>query len=207
MLSFKTYLKKQEFSGRSLYNHFLNITIFFVWAKGEEDTLGLNENDWPEKPERDPEAYSEEEIKKMLETAAGTFRAIERGNGEKKDDRLLINAFLNSGLRDGELSHLTYGDIMRSILYGRSVQGPARLEDQRLETQRAGRGVADGQGDGAEEDRQQAGCRPDLSQRTRRGRHALNPDHSAHRQVGRGKGPRRQSQVSGDSHHVLAPGW
>ncbi len=111
MLSFKSYLKRQGFSGRSIYNHFLNITIFFVWAKGEEDTLGLNENDWPEKPERDPEAYSEEEIKLLLETAAKTFRGLERKKDEKKDDRLLINAFLNSGLRDGELSHLTYGDI------------------------------------------------------------------------------------------------
>jgi len=111
MLAFKTYLKRQKFSGRTLYNHFLNITIFFVWAKGEEDTLGLNENDWPEKPERDPEAYSEEEVKKILETAAGTFRGLKRKDGEKKDDRLLIHAFLNSGLRDGELSHLTYGDI------------------------------------------------------------------------------------------------
>jgi len=111
MLTFKTYLKRQKFSGRTLYNHFLNITIFFVWAKGEEDTLGLNENDWPEKPERDPEAYSEEEIKKMLETAARTFRGLERKAGEKRDDRLLLWAFLNSGLRDGELSHLTYGDI------------------------------------------------------------------------------------------------
>ncbi len=110
MLAFKTYLKRQKLSGRTLYNHFLNITIFFVWAKGEQDALGLNENDWPEKPERDPEAYSEEEIKKMLETAAGTFRGLER-KGEKKDDRLLLWAFLNSGLRDGELSHLTYGDI------------------------------------------------------------------------------------------------
>jgi integrase len=111
MLHFKTYLKKQEFSGRTLYNHFLNITIFFVWAKGEEDTLGLNENDWPEKPERDPEAYTEEEIKSLLETAAGTFHGLKRKKGEKHDDRLLLNAFLNSGLRDGELSHLTYGDV------------------------------------------------------------------------------------------------
>jgi len=113
MLHFKTYLKKQEFSGRTLYNHFLNITIFFVWAKGEEDTLGLNENDWPEKPERDPEAYTEEEIKLLLETAAKTWHGLEpeRGKKHKHDDRLLLNAFLNSGLRDGELSHLTYGDI------------------------------------------------------------------------------------------------
>jgi hypothetical protein len=37
MLAFKTYLKRQKFSGRSPYNHFLNIAIFFAWAKGEED--------------------------------------------------------------------------------------------------------------------------------------------------------------------------
>jgi len=111
MLHFKTYLKRQEFSGRSLYNHFVNIAIFFVWARGEEDTLGLKESDWPEKPERDPEAYTEEEIKLLLETAATTWRGIERKKGEKKDDRLLLWAFLNSGMRDGELSHLTYGDI------------------------------------------------------------------------------------------------
>jgi len=37
MLAFKTWLKRQKCSGRSPYNHFLNIAIFFVWAKGEED--------------------------------------------------------------------------------------------------------------------------------------------------------------------------
>jgi integrase len=111
MLNFKAYLKKKEFSGRSQYNHFLNMTIFFVWAKGEADTLGLKEGDWPDKPERDPEAYSDEEINKLLKTAATTFRGLKRQKGETKDDRLLLNAFLNSGLRDGELSHLTFGDI------------------------------------------------------------------------------------------------
>ena len=55
VLAFRTFLKRQKFSGRTLYNHFLNIA-FFVWAKGEEDTLGLKDNDWPEKAEHDPEA-------------------------------------------------------------------------------------------------------------------------------------------------------
>jgi integrase len=64
-----------------------------------------------DKPVTCPEAYTEEEIKSLLETAAGTFSGLERKKGEKHDDRLLLNAFLNSGLRDGELSHLTYGDI------------------------------------------------------------------------------------------------
>jgi integrase len=36
---------------------------------------------------------------------------LKRRKGEERDDRLLLNAFLNSGMRDDELSHLTYGDI------------------------------------------------------------------------------------------------
>jgi len=141
MLAFKTYLKRQKFSGRTLYNHFLNITIFFVWAKGEEDTLGLNENDWPEKPERDPEAYTEEEIKKLLETAAGTFRGLGQKDDEKKDDRLLLWAFMNSGLRDGELSHLTYGDI--DVKH--SVWKVRAKEDHNLKTKGSKRDVPVGE--------------------------------------------------------------
>jgi len=55
--------------------------------------LGLNDNDWPERPERDPEAYTEEEIEKLLETAAGTFRGSQRIDDKKKHDRLLLWAF------------------------------------------------------------------------------------------------------------------
>jgi integrase len=73
--------------------------------------LGIKKGDWPAKVERDPEAYTEEEIDKMLKAAAGTFRGIAKKEGEKRDDRLLLKAFLNSGLRDGELQHLSYGDI------------------------------------------------------------------------------------------------
>jgi integrase len=47
----------------------------------------------------------------MLKIAAGTFRGVSRKPGEKRDDRLLLWSFLKSGLRDGELQHLSYGDI------------------------------------------------------------------------------------------------
>ncbi len=141
MLGFKSYLKRKEFSGRTLYNHFLNVTIFFVWAKGEEDTLGLNDTDWPEKPERDPDAYSEEEIKKLLQAAAGTLRGLKKKEGEKKDDRLLLWAFLNSGLRDGELSHLTYGDI--DVKH--SVWKVRAKDDHNLKTQGSKRDVPVGE--------------------------------------------------------------
>jgi integrase len=111
LLQFKTYLKKQEFAGRTIYNHFLNVSIFLAWAKHPAEGLGIKKGDWPAKVERDPEAYTEEEIEKLLKAASGTFRGIAKKEGEKRDDRLLLKAFLNSGLRDGELQHLSYGDI------------------------------------------------------------------------------------------------
>jgi integrase len=111
LLGFKTYLKRQEFSGRTIYNHFLNVCIFLAWAKHPAKELGIKKGDWPPKVERDPEAYTEEEIDKLLKAASGTFRGIAKKEGEKRDDRLLLKAFLYSGLRDGELQHLSYGDI------------------------------------------------------------------------------------------------
>jgi integrase len=111
LLHFKTYLKKKEFSGRTVYNNFLNVCIFLAWAKHPAEGLGIKKGDWPSKPERDPEAYNEEEIDKMLKVASGTFRGIAKKAGEKRDDRLLLKSFLYSGLRDGELQHLAYSDI------------------------------------------------------------------------------------------------
>jgi integrase len=111
LLHFKTYLKKQEFAGRTVYNNFLNVCIFLAWAKHPAEGLGIKKGDWPPKVERDPEAYTEEEIDKLLKVASGTFRGIAKKNGEKRDDRLLLKAFLYSGLRDGELQHLSYNDI------------------------------------------------------------------------------------------------
>ena len=72
---------------------------------------GIKKGDWPPKTERDPDAYTEEEIDKMLKFAAGTFRGIAEKAGETRDDRLLLKSFLYSGLRDGELQHLAYNDI------------------------------------------------------------------------------------------------
>lgn len=112
LLAFKTFLKKQQMSDRSIYNHFLNAMIFLKWCKL---TTEIKKTDWPPKPEREPEEYHDDEIEKLLTRAAKTFRGVEKRKGDPtgpgSDDRLLLNAFLCSGLRDGEISHLTYGDI------------------------------------------------------------------------------------------------
>jgi integrase len=112
LLAFKTYLRKQDDLGdRAHYNHFLNVSVFFKWAKHPLICMGVRKNDWPVKNERAPEEYTSEEIEALLKAAAGTYRGRKKAKGEKKDDRLLLNSFRRSGLRDGEMSHLTYGDI------------------------------------------------------------------------------------------------
>jgi integrase len=95
LLSFKTYLRKQEMSERSIYNNFLNTMVFLKWCGVK---AGIKKEDWPRKPEREPEEYTDEEINKML-------------NAAEPEERLLLNSLLCSGLRSGEMAHLTYGDI------------------------------------------------------------------------------------------------
>ncbi|MGC1493357.1 MAG: site-specific integrase [Candidatus Acidiferrum sp.] len=95
LLAFKTFLKREELGQRTTYNHFLNVTIFLKWCA---QNVGIKKNDWPAKPEREPEEYHADEIEKLLKAA-------------NKNERLLLNAFLNTGMRDGEISHLTYADI------------------------------------------------------------------------------------------------
>lgn len=118
LLAFKTFLRKVVnekraggISERSIYNHFLDVTVFLKWAGYPAASLGIKKKDWPPKTEREPEEYHDDEINKMLKRAAKTLRGIEKHKGETEDDRLLLNSFLCSGLRDGELSHLIYGDI------------------------------------------------------------------------------------------------
>jgi integrase len=109
LLAFRSYLKKQTTGGErnfndcTIYHHFLNCMIFFKWCKEKAKpsinvNFELSKHDWPAKPERDLEAYEPDEIEAMLKNA-------------DEDDRLLLKAFLYSGLRDGEMAHLTYGDI------------------------------------------------------------------------------------------------
>jgi integrase len=149
LLQFKTYLKKQEFSGRTfsgrtIYNNFLNVCIFFAWAKHPAKDMGIKKGDWPPKPERDPEAYTVEEIDKMLKVASGTFRGIRKRAGEERDDRLLLKAFLNSGLRDGELQHLAYGDIdvKHSLWHVRPKEGQeVKAREHKLKTAESQRRV------------------------------------------------------------------
>lgn len=125
MLAFKLFLKKQEFEGRSIYNYFLNAMVFLAWAN---HLVSIKHADWPVKPERDPEEYHEDEILALL-------------NAAENGDRLLLNAFLNSGLRTGEMAHLTYGDID----FHHSLWSVKPKDDHNLKTKESQRAVPVGE--------------------------------------------------------------
>lgn len=95
MLKFKTDLRNEKLSERSVYNNFLNTMMFLKWCGVKP---GVLRGDWPDKVEREPEEYTEEEIVALL-------------NAARPSERLMLNSFLCSAIRSGELAHLTYGDI------------------------------------------------------------------------------------------------
>lgn len=101
-LAFKVRLKADDHTERqrSVYNNFLNLMIFLRWWHETEVSKALNisDSDWPPKLEREPEAYTDEELAKLLGEA-------------DNEERLLLHCFLCTGLRSGELEHLRYGDI------------------------------------------------------------------------------------------------
>ena len=72
--------------------NFANLMIFLRWAGIE---TGIKKSEWPERPERDPEEYSDEELTAMLKAADA-------------EERLVLKSFLFSGFRSGEIAHMTY---------------------------------------------------------------------------------------------------
>jgi integrase len=96
LLALKVYCKTvMEHEDGTVYNNFLNAMVFFKWAN---HPTGIKAEDWPKKPKPDPKEYSEEELEAMFRVA-------------NAEERLILKSFLFSAMRDGELAHLTYGDI------------------------------------------------------------------------------------------------
>ena len=107
ILEFKNRMRKmKDVSPRSVYNHFLNTSVFFKWAGHTFVSMGIKggkgkQSDWPSKFERAPEAYEKEELQALFKAA-------------DPDERLLFQAFVCSGIRDAEMAHLRYSDINKT---------------------------------------------------------------------------------------------
>jgi integrase len=96
LLAFKTYCKTvKKHADGTIYNNFLNAMVFLKWAN---HPTGIKTEDWPKKPKADPEEFSDEELESMFKVA-------------NAEERPVLKSFLLSAMREGELAHLTYGDI------------------------------------------------------------------------------------------------
>src|SRR2546428_4862667 len=89
VLDYKAYLYRQPMSETTRHARLLRVTMFLKHF-GTEKVLRRGE--WPQPNERIVEAYTVEEVERML--AAST-----------PDERLLLEMFLTSGARDLEVSN------------------------------------------------------------------------------------------------------
>jgi integrase len=107
ILKFKTFLRNQKrqdnqkhFAERTAYNHFLNVATFFKNTGRDFKSMGVRlTEDGPEKKQRKPEEYSVSEINALLKHV------------RNERERLILQTFLYTGLRDQELAHLEYRDV------------------------------------------------------------------------------------------------
>jgi integrase len=95
LLAFKAAMRTEGLSARSVVNNWVNVMSFL---KAHDVHVKVQSSDTPKFVEREPEAYTPEEIQALLKAA-------------NREDRLKLNSFLCSGIRNAELAHLTYGDI------------------------------------------------------------------------------------------------
>jgi integrase len=100
LVAYKHYLQAMpDYEPNTIFTIFLHTTIFLVWCGVRPIDLDFKtEKDWPKQIKRIPEQYDDEEIDALRAAGDST-------------DRLMIDTFLCSGMRKGELAHAVYGDI------------------------------------------------------------------------------------------------
>jgi integrase/recombinase XerD len=99
MLKFVAFLREEKNqSPRSVYNKFENV-MTFLKAQGIRGLVG--KNDWPRFVEEEPEVYEKEELDKL-------FNACDAA------ERLWFEFFLMTGMREQEVMHCSWEDVLLS---------------------------------------------------------------------------------------------
>lgn len=95
-LAYRDWLYKQSFSETTRSNRMIIVNMFLRKFK----IFGVYEKDeWPKPNKKRPDSYSSDEFKKLLKAA------------KTNEERLLIELFVYSGGRRGEIAHLKKSDI------------------------------------------------------------------------------------------------
>jgi integrase len=96
MLEFSAFLRQEkELEPRTVWNKFANV-MSFLKAQGVRDLVG--KNDWPKFTEDEPEVYEQEDLDPF-------FAACD------EEERLWFKFFLQTGMREQEVMHVSWPDI------------------------------------------------------------------------------------------------
>jgi integrase/recombinase XerD len=95
-LSYRDWLYKQPFSETTRSNRMIRVNMFL---RHYGITGVYQKSEWPRPNKKRPDAYSGDEFKKLLKAA------------KTNEERLLIELFVYSGGRRGEIAHLKKSDI------------------------------------------------------------------------------------------------
>ena len=101
LLEFKVFLRKyrtsvgKAYDDRSIYNHFLNV-VSFLNEHGKSNLV--RQSDWPRYEKKKTACYDETDMARLLQFA-------------DEDEADVLEFFLGVGFRNGEGTHVEWGDI------------------------------------------------------------------------------------------------
>ncbi|MGA2417337.1 MAG: site-specific integrase [Candidatus Sulfotelmatobacter sp.] len=99
MLQFAAFLRSEkELEPRTVWNKFSNV-MSFLKAQGVRNLV--TKNDWPKFTEDEPEVYEEEHLKPFFDAC-------------DEEERLWFKFFLQTGMREQEVMHVSWADISLS---------------------------------------------------------------------------------------------
>lgn len=96
LLAYKSWLYEQEMSETTRHGRLLRVVMFLKHFGIQKP---LVKTDWPRPNKKTADAYSKDEVAAMLKAA------------ETEAERLLVEFFLYSGARDGEVMHTEKNDV------------------------------------------------------------------------------------------------
>lgn len=98
LIAFRNHLHDQNYAQVTVLNKLMSVSTFLKHNPILSIAKLLKADDWPDKPETEPNPYTDDEVRRMLMVANPV-------------ERLLIRFFVGTGMREQEVAHAELSDI------------------------------------------------------------------------------------------------
>ncbi len=103
LIAYRNYLLDEGLADVTVLNNLMSVSTWLKKNPVLPVTGLLKAEDWPDKPDTDPNLYSETDLEKMMNVAGPS-------------ERLLLRFFLGTGMREQEVAHAEISDIEGSFI-------------------------------------------------------------------------------------------